>query len=189
MKMRQLASQRLLFPAHVCCLVIMEASWSVVRRWKELSRCLKSLTASDLNIVYKKDGLMAISKPYGLPVHSGPRQVTSVLDLIDNFTEIHNLKKRPSLLHRLDKYACGVLLLSYDDDMKRKMAKLFEERKISKTYLGITVGLPRTANGVVVDRICEGVVGSQKRHRMVTAKDLQRGEAVVCFLNWLVFLY
>eukprot|EP00112_Aurelia_sp_Birch-Aquarium-sp1_P006083 Seg1680.8 transcript_id=Seg1680.8/GoldUCD/mRNA.D3Y31 product="Mitochondrial RNA pseudouridine synthase Rpusd4" protein_id=Seg1680.8/GoldUCD/D3Y31 len=156
----------------------MSFSWSVVKRWKELIKAAKSIRASDLEVLYKRDGLLAISKPYGIAVHAGPGQGKCVLDLMDEFRELHGLKETPQLLHRLDKNSSGLLLFAYDKDMAAKISELFEQRKIHKTYLGVTSGVPSAPSGVIIDKICEGVVGKQKRRRMVTTKDLSSGSQV-----------
>ena len=160
----------------------MSVSWSVVKRWKELIKAAKAVTANDLQVLYKRDGLLAISKPYGMAVHAGPGQGKCVLDLMNEFRELHHLKETPQLLHRLDKNSSGLLLFAYNKDMAAKISELFEQRKIHKTYLGITSGVPDAHSGVIVDKICEGVVGKQKRHRMVTAKDLSSEFNVVCIM-------
>ena len=157
----------------------MEASWSVVKRWKGLLKAAQKITADELQILYKKDGLLAISKPYGMPVHSGPGMGKSVLDIMDDFKKVHGLTEKPRLLHRLDKNTSGLLLLAYNECMARKMSELFHDKKVFKTYLGVTCGVPKSPNGVIVDRICEGVVGSQKMHRMVTINDTQIEDQVV----------
>ena len=161
----------------------MEGSWSVVKRWRELLKAANQITANDLKILYKRDGLLAISKPYGMAVHSGPRQGKCVLDLMDDLKEIHNLREKPRLLHRLDKNTSGLLLLAYNDSMTKKISELFRDKKIFKTYLGVTRGVPKSSNGVIVDRICEGVVGRQNMRRMVTVSDSQIEDEVVSETN------
>lgn len=165
----------------------MQATWSIVKRWKELSKSTKHITAEQIQLLYKRDGLLAISKPFGLPVHSGPGQGKSVLDLMEDFRNIHNLKETPRLLHRLDKNTSGLLLLAYNGDMAAKVSELFRDKKIFKTYLGVTVGVPASPNGVIVDRLCEGVVGNDRKlHRMVTVNDTQNEDEVVSIGIWLI---
>lgn len=143
------------------------------------------MTAENLQLLYKRDGLLAISKPYGLPVHSGPGQGNSLLDLMEDFKEIHKLKETPRLLHRLDRNTSGLLLLAYETDIARKISELFRDKKIFKTYLAVTVGVPSHSNGVIVDKICQGVVGRKGMHRMVIVKDTQNEDQVVCKNRWL----
>jgi len=38
-----------------------------------------------------------------VPVHSGPGVKVSIMDMLDEFTEIKKLKQRPELAHRIDK--------------------------------------------------------------------------------------
>ena len=157
----------------------MEGSWSVAKRWKELLKAAKQTSADQLQVLYKRDGLLAVAKPYGVPVHSGPGMGKSVADLMGDFKEAHNLKETPRLLHRLDKNTSGLLLLAYSESMANKMSELFHDRKVVKTYLGLTCGVPKSSSGVVVDKICEGVVGRRKIRRMVTVNDSQYEDFVV----------
>jgi len=156
----------------------MEGSWSVAKRWRELLKAAKQISADQLQVLYKRDGLLALSKPYGVPVHSGPGMGKSVMDLMEKFKEIHNLKETPRLLHRLDKNTSGLLLLAYSESMAHRMSELFRDRKVVKTYLGLTCGVPKSLNGVVVDKICEGIVGKRKIRRMVTINDSQYEDVV-----------
>ncbi len=154
-------------------------SFCVTKHWKELIKTAKHITANDLNVLYNRNGLIAISKPYGLPVHSGPGQGKSVNDLMKDFQEIHDLKECPRLVHRLDKNCCGVMLLTYTDDMTRKMSELFHERKINKMYYGVTRGVPQSPYGLIDDPICEAVIGEKKRYRMTTASELEGNSNMV----------
>ncbi len=159
----------------------MAATACATKRWKELPKILKHMTAMDLEVIYKKDGMLAISKPVGMPVHSGPGMGKSVLDFMDEFQEIHSLGQAPKLVHRLDKTSSGLLLLAYSDDMAKKLSELFTDRKINKTYYGVTRGVPSTVSGVIADPICEAVIGHDKRHRMATVSDLENESSMVCF--------
>ena len=150
-----------------------------MKRWKGLLKAAQKITADEIQILYKRDGLLAISKPYGMPVHSGPGVGKSVVDLMDDLKKVHGLKEKPRLLHRLDKNTSGLLLLAYSESMARKMSELFHDKKVLKTYLGVTCGVPKSSNGVIVDKICEGIVGRQKMHRMVTVDDTQIEDEVV----------
>eukprot|EP00794_Sanderia_malayensis_P004546 gene4546-5144_t len=149
------------------------------RAWKELIKSVKNITAHDLKVIYKGNGLIAISKPYGLPVHSGPRLGKSLMDLMSEFQEIHDLKNSPRLAHRLDKFSSGLLLLTYTDDMTRKISELFRERKINKIYYGVTRGVPELPNGIVDDAICEVVAGEQKRFKMTTVSEMEENNDMI----------
>ena len=167
----------------------MEACWSVTKRWQSLLKAAKHVTADGIQVLYKKDGLLAVSKPYGVPVHSGPGLGKSMADLMIDFKEIHSLKETPRLLHRLDKNTSGLLLLAYSEIMAKKMSDLFHDKKIVKTYLGVTCGVPKAPNGVITDRICEGIVGNQKMRRMVTVNDSRFEDQVVCTLDIKLFYF
>ena len=57
-------------------------------QWKNLQRLAQKVTATDLNVLYKGSGLFAIEKPYGIPVHHGPKVKKSIQDLIPDLEEV-----------------------------------------------------------------------------------------------------
>ena len=94
----------------------------------------------DLEIIYEDNYLAVINKPPGIVV-SGNRFVS-----IDNAL-VQNLKKstesdatRPRPVHRLDYPTSGLLLIGKTSSVILTLNKLFEQKKIQKTYHAVTIG-------------------------------------------------
>lgn len=96
-------------------------------------------------VLYRDDCLIALNKPYGLPVQGGPgitRHLDGMLDAL-RFGSEH----RPRLVHRLDRDTTGVLLLARTPGTAGKLASLFRGRDIEKTYWAVVVGRPVPPEG------------------------------------------
>lgn len=95
-----------------------------------------------------RDGLMlVVDKPAGLPVHRGPKGG-------ENFEESFGglrfgLPRNPSLAHRLDKDTSGCLVLGRHRKALEKLALLFKQGKIGKTYWAVVCGGPQEDEGLI----------------------------------------
>src|SRR5271166_2699715 len=96
-------------------------------------------------VIYQDDQILAINKPYGLPVQGGPgisRHLDGMLDALRYGSE-----HRPRLVHRLDRDTTGVLLLARTPGTAGKLAALFRGRDIEKTYWAVVAGRPVPVEG------------------------------------------
>ena len=103
--------------------------------------------AKDLrqSIIYQDDQIIALNKPYGLPVQGGPgitRHLDAMLDALRQDAD-----HRPRLVHRLDRDTTGVLLLARTPGTAAKLAALFRGRDIEKTYWAVVAGRPVPTEG------------------------------------------
>ena len=98
----------------------------------------------DLDIIYEDDALAVINKPAGLVVHPGKgnRENTLANGLAYHFRNLSDVNGvlRPGLVHRLDKDTTGLIIIAKTNQTHLKLARLFEQREIEKTYLGVTWG-------------------------------------------------
>lgn len=88
-----------------------------------------------LNIIYYDEDIAVIDKPAGLVMHPAPphRSGTLANALKARFKNFY-------LVHRLDKDTSGVVMVALQENIKKFLAKLFEQRKITKTYLALLKG-------------------------------------------------
>jgi len=96
-------------------------------------------------VIYKDEHMLALNKPYGLPVQGGPgitRHLDGMLDAL-RFEAEH----RPRLVHRLDRDTTGVLLLARTPGTAAKLAALFRGRDVEKTYWAVVAGRPVPVEG------------------------------------------
>ncbi len=103
-------------------------------------------TAEDipLSILYEDDSAIVIDKPAGMVVHAGAgiHAGTLVNALVHRFGTLSTLggELRPGIVHRLDRFTTGVLLVAKNDAAHRDLAAQFALRRVKKTYLTLVEG-------------------------------------------------
>lgn len=102
-----------------------------------------------LEVCFETDHLAIINKPPGIVV-SGNKKKTIANALAHNLTKskASDALSRPKPVHRLDFPTSGLLLIAKTHTAVVALNKLFEERKIKKTYQAITYG-EMPANGTI----------------------------------------
>jgi 23S rRNA pseudouridine1911/1915/1917 synthase len=73
-------------------------------------------------------------------------------------------EKRPGIVHRLDKDTSGLIAIAKNDSSHQWLQKQFKDRTVSKTYLALVDGNPRTPTGRV-----EAPIGRDSTHRQKMA--------------------
>ena len=89
--------------------------------------------AIPLTILYEDGDVVAIDKPAGMVVHAGAgvHSGTLVNALLHRFGALSAVggEMRPGIVHRLDRYTSGVLLVAKNDAAHRKLAAQFSGRQ------------------------------------------------------------
>jgi 23S rRNA pseudouridine1911/1915/1917 synthase len=97
-----------------------------------------------LTVLYEDADVAAIDKPAGMAVHAGAgiHAGTLVNALLARFGALSGVggELRPGLVHRLDRFTSGVLLVAKNDDAHRNLAAQFSGRQVEKTYLALVHG-------------------------------------------------
>lgn len=125
----------------------------------EIANHLKS------KILYNKNDLLVINKPYGLPSHGGPGINVSIGKTLSELAKKIRHSGEIHLIHRLDKETTGVIVLAKTDKMAHTLKDMFQKRQVLKTYWALTKGIPNVPQGVIDIPIAEGSVNG--KHRMV----------------------
>ena len=110
-----------------------------------------------LQIHFEDEDLAVIEKPAGVVVHpgSGARTGTIVHGLLFHFQNLSDAggQARPGIVHRLDKWTSGLMIIAKNNVAHARLSKAFQDRQIQKTYLAIVHGRPRQAAGVIESSI------------------------------------
>lgn len=129
-----------------------------------------------LAVLYEDPDLVAIDKPAGMVVHAGAgvRSGTLVNALLHRFGSLSRAagEWRPGIVHRLDRYTSGVLLVAKNDAAHQRLAEQFASRQVEKTYLALVHGNLKTDRGRIEKPIARD---PKQRIRMTTR--LARGRA------------
>lgn len=122
----------------------------------------------DLPVLYEDDYMLVINKPAGMVVHPaiGNMSGTVVNALLGRYPDMQETMstagQRPGIVHRLDKDTSGILLIAKTPQAQFKLSKFFAERKVSKTYLAIVLGIPQNPSGKIVTLIGRHPVDRKK---------------------------
>jgi 23S rRNA pseudouridine1911/1915/1917 synthase len=97
-----------------------------------------------LAVLYEDEDLVAVDKPAGMVVHAGAgvHSGTLVNALLHKFEALSGVggPLRPGIVHRLDRYTSGVLLVAKNDAAHRQLAAQFSGRRVEKVYLALVHG-------------------------------------------------
>ncbi len=93
-----------------------------------------------LKVLFEDDHLAVIHKPAGILV-SGNSFKTIANALVQNLQQ-SNLPDatKPQPVHRLDYATTGVLLVGKTSSCIRALNRMFEDKKVKKTYYAVTIG-------------------------------------------------
>ena len=94
-----------------------------------------------LEIIFEDEHIAAVNKPPAMVVHpaKGHWSGTLTAALAFHFQKLSGVggEHRPGIVHRLDRDTTGVILVAKTDQAHRVLAKQFEQRTVTKTYLAI----------------------------------------------------
>lgn len=119
-----------------------------------------------LDIRYEDDDLLVVYKPPGMVVHPGVghSRGTLVNGLAYHFKDLPvmagNDPDRIGLVHRIDKYTSGLLVVAKTDFAMTHLAKQFFQHTVDRTYQALVWGEPDPLSGTI-----EANVGRHPRFR------------------------
>jgi len=123
-----------------------------------------------LEILYEDGDLVAVNKAAGMVVHvgAGNHAGTLVNALLHHFERLSTLsgELRPGIVHRLDRYTSGVILVAKNDRVHRALQAQFASRQVEKTYLALVHGRMRQQTG----RIGRPIARDPVRRARMTAR-------------------
>ena len=100
-----------------------------------------------LSVVYEDENILVLDKPSGISVQPGTRVYPSLLSGLNYLGERKGF--RPYLVHRLDKYTSGILVVAKNTDTARHLALQFKAHSIEKEYHAVVVGKLRPKRGEI----------------------------------------
>ena len=93
-----------------------------------------------INIIYEDEYFIAINKDAGIEVDN---------NLIKLIKEENNEIKNLYLVHRIDKYTSGIVILAKDESIKKYFEDAFKNRNINKIYHAIVEGIVKNKKGTI----------------------------------------
>jgi 23S rRNA pseudouridine1911/1915/1917 synthase len=101
-----------------------------------------------LDILFEDAHLLFVNKPSGISVHpsdteNGPTLVHILLHHIRDLSGIGG-KLRPGIVHRLDKFTSGVMVISKSNEAHQKLVEAFQAHEHERRYWAFCYGAPET---------------------------------------------
>jgi len=107
-----------------------------------------------LDLIHEDEHLLIIDKPAGMVVHPSPGSppegtlVNALLGHTERLSRVGG-ENRAGIVHRLDRETSGVIAVAKTDEAHRALSAQFHEREVSKEYLALAHGCPRTVTGEI----------------------------------------
>jgi tRNA pseudouridine32 synthase/23S rRNA pseudouridine746 synthase len=98
-------------------------------------------------LLYRDALILVVDKPAGLPVHAGPGGGDNLEKHLDVLR--FGLPRVPSLAHRLDRDTSGCLVLGRHRKALAKLGRMFESKRVGKTYWAVVEGEPEQDSGTI----------------------------------------
>ena len=121
-----------------------------------------------LDVLYEDESLVAVNKPAGMTVHAGAgvHEGTLVNALLHRYQSLSlvNGDDRPGIVHRLDRFTSGVILVARTDQAHQHLAAQFAQRETDKVYLALVHGAMPAESGRV-----EKAIARHPVHRLKMA--------------------
>lgn len=99
----------------------------------------------NLEIIYQDNQLMAVNKPSGLLSVPGLGEANQ--DCV--VTRLLEINAEVKVVHRLDCYTSGVMLLAIGIESQRNLSRQFHDREVSKEYVAVVRGVLGEQQGTI----------------------------------------
>jgi 23S rRNA pseudouridine1911/1915/1917 synthase len=104
-----------------------------------------------IDVLYEDADVIAINKPAGMVVHTGAGRHSGTLvnALLHRFGKLSTVggELRPGIVHRLDRFTSGVILVARNDAAHRNLAEQFASRQVEKIYIALVHGRVKNDQG------------------------------------------
>lgn len=107
----------------------------------------------NLDIVYEDNDVIVVNKENGIVVHPavGNPSHTLVNGLLYHSKELSSLNGefRPGIVHRIDAYTTGLLMVAKNNKVHEILAKQLEEKKTTRKYIALVWGVIKEDTGTI----------------------------------------
>lgn len=107
----------------------------------------------NLDIVYEDNDVIVVNKENGIVVHPavGNPSHTLVNGLLHHSKELSSLNGefRPGIVHRIDAYTTGLLMVAKNNKAHEILAKQLEEKKTTRKYIALVWGVIKEDTGTI----------------------------------------
>jgi 23S rRNA pseudouridine1911/1915/1917 synthase len=133
------------------------------------------IPACGLKIVFEDKDILLIEKPAGLlTVATEHEQERTAYAYLRRYVKERDPRQKLFIVHRLDKFASGVLVFAKSEPLQARMQALFSTHNIERKYWAIVEGQVKQNRGVI--RTC---LAENRARRMHSTEDESAGKMAV----------
>ncbi len=138
-------------------------------------RRIASKLPAGLEILHEDSDILVVQKPSGmLTVATVDERERTVYAYLKQRLKECDPRQKLFIVHRLDKFASGVLVFARSEKVKAALQKLFSRHDIRRKYWAIVEGRVEKSQGTIRSYLAE-----DKSLRMHSTNDAKRGKAAV----------
>lgn len=133
----------------------------------------------DLDIVYEDEDVIVVNKANGVVVHPAPGNYHGTLVnglLYHSRLSDVNGEFRPGIVHRIDAYTTGLLMVAKNNKAHEILARELAEKKTYRKYVALVWGVIKSDTGTI-----DAPIGRSKKDRKKMAIDKDGKEAITHF--------
>jgi 23S rRNA pseudouridine1911/1915/1917 synthase len=133
------------------------------------------VTLPELAIAFEDEHLLVVDKPAGVVVHPAPGHAVGTLaQALAAAGATGGEEDRPGIVHRLDRGTSGLLVVARSEEAYERLQALVKQRAITREYLGLVVGRPRSRRGTI-----DAPIGRDRHDRLRHSLDTDTPRAAV----------
>jgi 23S rRNA pseudouridine1911/1915/1917 synthase len=128
-----------------------------------------------LDILYEDGDILVIQKPIGmLTVATADERERTVFAYLRDFLRIRNPKQKLYIVHRLDKFASGILVFARSEEVQSILQDVFSRHEIQRQYWAIVEGTVGKDHGTIRSYLAE-----DRSFRVHSTKSTKQGKLAI----------
>lgn len=128
-----------------------------------------------LDILFEDEAILIVQKPSGLLTVSTPdERERTAYAYLRRYLKEHNPRQGLYIVHRLDKFASGVLAFAKTEEVQFRLKELFSTHDIRRMYWAIVEGRVEKEHGTIRSRLAEN-----KSFHVYSVQDRKQGKLAV----------
>jgi 23S rRNA pseudouridine1911/1915/1917 synthase len=129
----------------------------------------------ELAVAYEDKHLLVVDKAAGTVVHPAPGHAGGTLaQALAAAGAAGGEEDRPGIVHRLDRDTSGLLVVARSEEAYERLQRLVRRRALTREYLALVVGRPRSRRGTV-----DAPIGRDRHDRLRHSLDTDTPRAAV----------
>lgn len=132
-----------------------------------------------IEILYEDEHLIVVNKAQGISVHPSEAEISGTLvnALLYHIPDLQGIGGvlRPGIVHRIDKFTSGALVVSKTNPTHQALSDLFSRRLIQRQYWALCYGAPQGSQEIQI----ETQMGRNPKDRKKMSTDVKIGKNAI----------